>query len=212
MKRTAIAFAFLAVISAAPAQQEMPLPSGRTFIELRENERNPFGAQVSVVEPTVVEAAESEEARLRRIIRAMRVSGISGSEGDYRAMIGPLVLRAGDRFPPLLRGQFESIKVVSVDPKEIRLAFVERDPTIDARQIVIPFSLEPTVRQLLFGEAFEAMAEIGPDGGTNLPSLESKGVEEILAGTKESELQSLVERQINFLGEKSNETPPEPTE
>lgn len=194
------------------AQEEADLPSGRNFIELRENERNPFGAQVTIESGQAIESVESEEARLRRIIGALRVSGVTQGPSGYTAMIGPMRLVDGDSFPPLLRNQVEELKVESVSREQIRLVFVERDPGVEPRQIVLQISTRPTVRQFLFGEAFENLAQIGADGRPNLDRLESRGVENVLKGFTESDLQSLTDRSFNLLGAKRDESPEEKTE
>jgi len=196
-----------AVLAAADA---LLFPDGRQTMEVRTNERNPFGQQVTPeVQSTGAAAQESvsEESRLRRILRALKISGVSGQGTSRRALIGSLILAPGDPLPPLITNQAESLRVAGVDDSQITLEFIEKDPAAESRKIVLYYSLKPTVAQFLFGEAVEELAQIGAKGQTQMPPLTSPKVTEILQKAQEAELKSLVDRNIRMMGVIDDEQP-----
>jgi len=174
------------------------LPSGRTFTELREGERNPFGQQISV-QPQIVEESESEEARLRRIVSSVKISGVSESAGKKRVLLGSMILQVGDILPPLIRGQQESLRVSSIDSERILLAFVERDPGIESRQITIPLEMTPRVNQFLYGEAVEKL--MNPDASADGSEIPVAGVDEFFKGSSDASLQNVTNRKFQMMGE-----------
>ncbi len=206
-------FVLLVVIAPALllAQRPEMLPSTRTFVELREGERNPFGQQMTVLQPTDLDTPDAggEEARLRRLFGAMKVSGASQSGKERRILVGGMILREGDTVPSILRGQQESIRVASISDKRVLLSFVERDASVEARQIRIPITLDPVVTQLLFGEAFEKMAAIGTDGRSTLSEVPVEGINEFIKGSSEARFENMIDRTFEMMGEVNNEKEPQ---
>lgn len=195
--------------AAQPAPDPDLLPSGRTFIEVREAERNPFGQPSVAPTSTMPEEVESEEARLRRILSALKVAGVSKSGTDSRALVGTLILSKGRELPSLLRGQRERLVVTSVDAQSVVISFVEQDATAEPRRIILSVDVEPRVDQMLFGEAVEQVAGIGKDGSTALGKLPFPGVERALKGAEEAELQGLSSRKFELMGDTRHaEEPP----
>jgi len=186
------------------------LPDGRQKMELRPSERNPFAQQIveeAAPEGNVNEGA-SEEARLRRILGAVKVGGMSVKGGQHRALVGSLILKPGDTLPPLVKNQFEVLRVVSVDDRSVLLAFVERDSSAGNRQIILPFGMEPEVSQFLFGEAFEELTKVGPTGQIDAPLLTNPGAEDFLKGSKEADLKNIADRDVELMGVVHDVTPP----
>ncbi len=177
------------------------LPDGRQREELRPAERNPFAQQASTdTTPKATEDRVTEESRIRRIVKAMKFNGVSGSPGNKRVLLGPLILKPGSVLPPLLTNQFEVLKVQEIDDAAVILAFVERDPTIDARQIVLPFAMQPTVSQAMVGEVFENLTAMGPKGEMKIPPLDHPGIAELQDASKEANLENVLNRDTNMMG------------
>lgn len=179
------------------------LPDGRESIEIRTGERNPFSVQIvqekGPVEPSETEGL-SEEARIRRILGALRVTGASLGPGRMQAMLGSMIVRPGDQLPPLIQNQSERLNVLSFEDGLITLAFVERDPSAEARRIVIPVKMKPTVTQFIFGEAVESLVQIDSKGRSALPALDNPAVIQVLSGSQKTEVHSLTERDVNLMG------------
>jgi hypothetical protein len=177
------------------------LPDARQTIDLRPGERNPFTQQVTK-EPQTIAGPEtaSEESRLRKILRALKIGGVSGGNGKFQALLGSLIVKPGDFLPPLVSNQFEVLRVVSVDKSSLTLSFVEKDSTVDARQIVLPIGIKPDISRLMYGEAVEKLLPMGPDGKSTLPPVESSAVAQILKGSQDAELKNMAERDVNLMG------------
>lgn len=192
------------------AVDSLLFPDGRQVLDVRTTERNPFAQQIA--EPPIATAnpqeGVSEEARLRRILRAVKVNGVSGTSGKHQVLLGSLILKPGVILPPLISNQIEVLRVVSVDETSMTLEFVEKDPAVDARKIVLPFNLKPEVTQFLYGEAVEDLAQIGPKGQTQLPPLSSEGVSEIVKGSQDAELKSMADRDVKLMGVVRDEQKP----
>jgi len=202
---------FLLLSVNAPAASESLLyPDGRQVLDVRSNERNPFVQQL--VEPssttTSPQEGASEEARLRRILKAVKISGGASKSGHRQLLLGSLILKPGVILPPLLSNQSEALRVISVDDSSLTLEFVEKDPSSDARKILIPFDLKPEVTQFLYGEAVEELAQIGPRGQTKMPPLTAGGVTEILKGSQDAELQNIADRDVKLMGVVHDEQAP----
>ena len=180
-------------------------PDGRQQVELRSTERNPFTQQIApAVVPTNAQEGASEEARLRRILRAMKIGGLSGSGANRRVLLGSLILKPGAILPPILGNQFETLKVVSVDDTAVVLAFVERDYSVSARQIVLPFAIKPGVSQVMVGETFEELTKVGPSGRLSVPPLTLQGVNDLLKGSREADLRNIADRDVQMMGVTTN--------
>jgi hypothetical protein len=181
-------------------------PGQRPPEQARANERNPFGL---VVKPPA-EATEtrqvlalSPEDQLRQVLGGMRVSGISGSPGAYTALVGPLVLREGEVLPRIFSDQAEMLRVKSINDREIVLVFLERDPELPKREIVLNFDLQPNVRSMLVGEAFRGLVTaFTAKGIPDVPARQNPGVEEFLTRTKEN-IDPLVEPTVEKMGNAS---------
>jgi len=204
-----IALALACSIFMMDAAEVTILPKDRTFTELRAGERNPFGQAAAVAEPTAMQEAETEEVHLRRVIGAIKVGGVSGSGPRARVLLGSLILKPGDTLPPLFENQQEVLMISSVSEKEVRLTFLEKDASSEPRQIVIPLRLAPQVSQLLYGEAFEKLANVGPDGRPKIQEVPLKGVQDFLKASEEAGLQNITERKMDMMGELKNDATPE---
>lgn len=177
------------------------LPDGRPTVDVRAGERNPF-AQQAVQEQALPASTESvsEEVRLRKVLRALKIGGTSVGKDGPRALLGSIILQPGETLPPLIRNQAEVLRVVSVEESSLTLAFVERDPTADARKVVLPFSMKPEVASFMYGEAVESLLQMGPKGLSKLPPLKNPDVAEILKSTQEVDLKGMAARDIELMG------------
>ncbi|MBE2205753.1 MAG: hypothetical protein IAE94_15585 [Chthoniobacterales bacterium] len=196
---------FLSPLLLHAATDSSLFPDGRQRVELRPTERNPFTQQIAVqTTPTTAQEGTSEESRLRRILRAMKVNAVSGSKGGKRVLLGSLILEPGNKLPPILKDQAETLRVQSIEDSVIILAFVERDPAVDPRQIVLPFALKPVVSRMMLGDAFEDLAKIGPSGRIDAPPLTHPGVGDFLKGSQEADLRNLADREVQMMGVVTN--------
>lgn len=176
-------------------------PSARQPTILPEGQRNPFGAAaVPAEEEEQIVAAETEEAKLRRILGKMRVTGLSGSQGNYRVVLGSMVLGEGEKLPRLYANQAEELRVDSVTTNEVILTFVERSGVVPPRSMILRFDLSPRVRSVLPGELFQAMVPIDPKGNIQLADVEPAAAKEIEKGLKAQEFEGLVERRFKLMG------------
>lgn len=186
----------------APLDRSLLSPQSFTSLPVAANERNPFGL-VSVPEPEQPGTAgfeESGEAKIRRVLAGMRISGLSGEVGDYRILLGSLMLRRGDLVPQLFADQAEVLRVQSITDREVTFVFVESDPSVEPRTFGVSVDLAPKVQSLMPGEAFRQLVATGPQGGSTLPAIKTPGVEAFLQGAEEQKLESLVDRSFELLG------------
>lgn len=191
----------LAPLCAHATSDPSLLPDGRQKVELRPSERNPFVQQIAPeVAPATAQEGTSEEARLRRILRAMKIGAVSGAPDSRQVLLGSLILKPGRTLPPILKNQFEVLRVLSVDDTSVVLAFVERDRSASARQIILPYSVKPEVAQVMFGEAFEKLTEVGPNGKIQAPALTLPGVEDFLSGSRDADLRNMADRDVQMMG------------
>ncbi len=181
-------------------------PGQRPPEQARANERNPFGL---VVKPPAEETearqvlALSPEDQLRQVLGGMRISGLSGAPGSYNALVGPLVLREGEVLPRIFADQAEMLRVKSINDREIVLVFLERDPDLPKREIVLNVDLKPNVRSMLVGEAFRGLVtSFTAKGVPDVPPRQNPGVEEFLTRTKEN-IDPLVEPPLEKMGDAS---------
>ncbi|MEI8310935.1 MAG: hypothetical protein WCH98_09280 [Verrucomicrobiota bacterium] len=185
-------------------------PDGRQRAELRPQERNPFAQQITVEEaPANPQEGASEEARLRRILRAMKIGGVSGTSDQRRVLLGSLILKPGTTLPPILKNQSETLRVLSVDDRAVVLAFVERDPSLAARQIALPIGIKPEVTQVMIGDVFEDLTKVGASGkikesaATSSPDpkqLTNQGVDDLLSASREANLRNMADRDVQMMG------------
>lgn len=181
------------------------LPERRTPTDVPANERNPFGS-IALPPPEEKEVTpiemETEEMKLRRILGNLRVSGVSGSpDTGYTVLLGPLVLRAGTTLPRLFENQAEILRIESVTDHDAVFAFVEKDTTLPPRTIGINFNLHPHVRSLLAGELLKNIASFDKKGGMDAKPLKMESAEAIAKALDKQNLESLVERRFEMMGE-----------
>ena len=196
----------LAPLCAHASSDPSLFPDGRQKLELPSSERNPFVQQIAPEAAPAASAQEgtTEEARLRRIFRAMKIGAVSGTPDSKQVLLGSLILKPGRTLPPLLKNQFETLRVLSVDDTSVVLAFVERDHSASARQIILPYGIKPEVTQVMFGEAFEKLTQVGPNGKIDAPPLTMQGVEEFLSGSREADLRNMADRDVQMMGVVTN--------
>lgn len=196
-----VLLALLAGVRAAPAQSAL-MPQGRTPIVLPPGARNPFGQLVTAQETAaVVEATETEEARLRRIIGRVKVGGVSGSADNLRVLLGALIIKQGDTLPPLIERQQEVLRVDSITKDFVSLVFVEKEAGSEGRLIRIPLKIPPRVTAMLYGEAVEKLANIAKPTAAGAVPMPLKGVQDFLDGSKQAELLNVTERKFELMGD-----------
>lgn len=191
------------------------LPEMRSPSDVSDGERNPFG-NVSLPPPEeeAPEAepvqAETEEMKIRRILGNMRVTGVSGTPGAYTVLLGSLQLRQGEELPRLFSDQAEVLRVSSVTEQDVVLTFAEKDPNVPPRTIGLGIDLKPRVRSLLHGDLFSKIVAFDKRGAPDLKPLESPAVKQLLEAIEEQDLESLIDRRRELMGEASH--PPRESE
>lgn len=202
-------FLLLIPLCARASSDPSLLPDSRQMMSLPASERNPFIQQIAPeAAPTNAQEGTTEEARLRRIFRAMKIGAASGTAGSKQVLLGSLILKPGRTLPPMLKNQFEVLRVLSVDDTSVVLAFVERDRSAASRQIILPYRIKPEVTQVMFGEAFEKLTQVGPNGKIEAPPLTMQGVEEFLNGSREADLRNMADREVQMMGVVTNAEKP----
>jgi len=199
---------------ALPALDRSALkPNAREEAEILPGERNPFGLVSGAPAPEgAAPVAETEEQKLRRTLGSMRIGGLTGSPGSYRVLLGPMPLREGDLLPRMFSTQAELLKVRKITEKEVSLAFVEKDTNQPPRVIGLAIDLKPRVNSMMSGEAFNKLVTFGADGEPSAPPLAVPSVTSFMEGAQASQLQSLVDRPFDMMGDatpkKSDEETP----
>lgn len=178
-------------------------PNKRGTLRVEPGERSPFGvATEETAEAFVAPESESEEMKLRRILINMRVSGCSGSSGGYRVLLGNVLLSPGDIVPQMFAGQSEVLRVEEVSDRSLVLAFEEKDKSRPPRsKLQLAVDLRPKVRSILPGDLFTKVVPFDKKGQPDLKPLETAEVAAVVKETEVSNMQSLVERSAELLGE-----------
>ena len=146
------------------------LPGGRQSVVVPPISRIPFAQQVAPeAPPTNPQEGATEEARLRRILQTMKIGGVSGNSDQKQVLLGPLILKPGNALPQIIKNQSEVIRVVSVSDNLVVLEFVSKDLSASARELYIPFGINPEVRQFMYGDAVEEVVKAGVAPQPNLP-------------------------------------------
>lgn len=143
------------VIAVAPgrAAEIGLLPDEKKPVAVAADERNPFGR----IAPKAPEAAavevESEESKIRAVVSGLPLYGYTEDNGRKKVLMGPYVVDPGKDLPQLIRGQTETVRVVSVDAEKVELGFVEKDGKVEGRTMVLKMDIAPVVRFKLGGDA-----------------------------------------------------------
>lgn len=191
------------------------LPERRTPTEVLLNERNPFGS-LALPPPEEKDVApiemETEEMKIRRILGSLRVSGLTGDPGaGYTVLLGPLLLRTGETLPRLFADQAELLRVESVTDHDVVFTFVEKDQSLPPRTISFNFDLRPRVRSVLAGELMKKVVTFDKRGRMDMKPLPFGSAEVISDALDKQNVESLVERRFEMMGDtisapKENET------
>jgi len=139
----------LSLLAAAPLPAASPvgmLPEEKQAITLSDAERNPFGKPGPKTPLKPEEDTESEEARIRGIFGGLSTVGVGERDGEYSALVGSLVVKAGSELPPILPNQKERLRVLRVRKDTIEIGFVEKDETAETRTITLIVAMKPEVR------------------------------------------------------------------
>ncbi len=88
--------------------------------------RNPFAERKKVTAPTrPTETVETEESRLRAFFDRHEIAGVSKFGDKYTAIMGRLTFEAGLTLPPIIPGQTQILRVMSVTDKMVEIGWVE---------------------------------------------------------------------------------------
>lgn len=166
-------------------------------------ERNPFGFVAPAATVAATAEAESEENKLRRILAGMRVSGNSSGSGVNSALLGPILVREGETVPRLFADQAEILRVQSITDREVVIVFVDKEQGKEPRTINLPVDLSARVKSLMPGEFFGSLVTFDGAKKVNLPPLKSEPAGSLAERLKGEgvQLQPLVERTVEFMGE-----------
>lgn len=195
---------------ALPALDRSALkPTSREEAEILPGERNPFGLVSGAPAPQGAPVAETAEQKLRRTLGSMRIGGLTGSPGSYRVLLGPMSLTEGDLLPRLFSTQAEVLRVEKITDKEVSLVFVEKDTNQPPRTVGLAIDLKPRVKSMMAGETFNKLVTFGANGEPAVPPLAVPGVQGYMEGAQASQLQSLVDRPFDMMGDATPKKPDE---
>lgn len=181
------------------------VPEKRDPTEVTDDERNPFGfvAPASAPDRGAIET-ESEEDKLRRILAGMRVTGTTTGSGANAAVLGPILIREGENLPRMFSDQAEILRVESITDRKVVLVFIDTEKVEgkEARTLELPVDLEADVRSMMPGEVFQSLVDFDGSRKVNLPPIKSGSTAAFIERVKaeDVQLQSLVEREIEFMG------------
>lgn len=132
-----------------PAYSQKLSPGFRKATIVNESERNPFSAKARPVRPAMVDAGDSEEARIRAFLTNLPVGGVAEADGSVSLLLGSLRVQNGQDLPPLFPGQTEKVRLVSATSDMLVFGFVEKDGQVGSRTVARSISLRPRVRHML---------------------------------------------------------------
>ncbi|GAT33413.1 hypothetical protein TSACC_21829 [Terrimicrobium sacchariphilum] len=157
MKKRLLICVFLAAGVVVHGQEIGLLPQQKASLTVSSSERNPFGKKPP--KKTVEQAkvpVENEESRLRDAISELPLAGVVEARGGVKVLLGSIAIQENELLPALISGQTEQIRVISVTPKEVMLAFVDSDGTANNRKIRLQVDMTPSVRYKLGGSSATA--------------------------------------------------------
>lgn len=156
----------LAVVSRGAAQEEsagdeegktgkvqyvLILPQEKTPELVKPNEQNPFGG---ALEEQDKETANGEELRIAELLRSLPVVGRSRKGW---VLMGDIILRQGEKVPPVLPNQSVELQVLNIRQDAVELMWVEKKPTgLLPRTLIIPIDVSPKVSARLPGQSGKA--------------------------------------------------------
>ncbi len=156
----AAGFAITAMTSRAQENSEVGLlPSDKRAIIVPPTERNPF-AKKEVKKPELeipVEESVGEESQIIAVLNRLDVVGRTHTANGWKVLLGDLILENGSTLPPLIVGQTQTLRVVSIFDQMLEIEFVGvLDTNGQAKRIYIPISLAPNVVPALAGQSVSA--------------------------------------------------------
>ena len=155
MRRLLIALALsVPVLAAAQDQSEVGiLPADKRAVDVAPAERNPFAKKEEPkVEVEVVEEdSASEESQIRAVLDRLQVVGRTRGLTGWKVMFGDMILENGTTLPPVVPGQTQTLRVVSIFEQLMEIEWVEETSPEAPKKLFVPISLEPTVDRALSG-------------------------------------------------------------
>ncbi|MGC1481719.1 MAG: hypothetical protein WA771_14560 [Chthoniobacterales bacterium] len=137
------------------------LPQDKRAIDVEAAERNPFAKkEVPKLEIiTVEDDSASEENQIRSVLNRLSVVGRTRGLSGWKVMFGDMILENGTTLPPVIPGQTQTLRVVSIFEQLMEIEWVEDEAAVTPRKLFIPIELAPTVKRALSGSTAE---ESGP--------------------------------------------------
>jgi hypothetical protein len=164
--------------------------------------RNPFAQGIALGgSAEKEETSESEETRLKKIIKALKVAGVKKGGKTPELLLGPFILTGGTTLPQLIANQTETLVVSKITDTEVTLKFVEKDKSVNVREIPVPYDLTPKVAEFFYGDLIETVAKTSKEGKSALDAkLKSGAVEAIEKNAKDADYQGFAERKTEMMG------------
>lgn len=132
-------------------QYVLILPQEKTPELVKPNEQNPFGGAFEAQDK---ETANGEELRIAELLRSLPVVGRSRKGW---VLMGDIILRQGEKVPPVLPNQSVELQVLNIRQDAVELMWVEKKPTgLLPRTLIIPIDVSPKVSARLPGQTGKA--------------------------------------------------------
>lgn len=166
---------FCGVVVAQDDSEVGLLPDDKRAIIVPPTERNPFTKKE---EPKVeleipVDDLASEENQIRDVLNRLDVVGRTRGENGWKVLLGDLILENGTELPPVIVGQTQTLRVVSIFDRLMEIEWVmPTEANEPPKKMFIPIALEPQVSEALGGRAAGAEGERGPRVMTTSPAAE----------------------------------------
>lgn len=132
------------------------LPGDKRAVIVPPTERNPFTKKE---EPKValeipVDDLASEENQIRGVLNALAVVGRTRGANGWKVLLGDLILENGTTLPPLIIGQTQTLRVVSIFDQLMEIEWVMPEGSNEPpKKIFILIALAPKVNEALGGRS-----------------------------------------------------------
>lgn len=129
-------------------QYVLILPQEKTPELVKPNEQNPFGG---IADERDKQTVTGEELKVAELLRSLPVVGRSRRGW---VLMGDIILRQGEKIPPVLPNQSVELQVLNISPDAVELMWVEKKPTgLLPRTLIIPIDVTPKVSARLPGQS-----------------------------------------------------------
>lgn len=144
-------------------QYQLVLPDEKTPETVKPEEHNPFESESEAMSRT--SPGDTEENRVRDKLVKLPVVGVRRmADGGMRVLLGNISLETGKAVPHVLPDQMVELKVKSITPDHIELAWQEKRATgLPPKLMTIPINIGPKIRYQMLGQGEEEGKIKGPN-------------------------------------------------